>query len=90
MKSLRRPWLKSGEAISERREGSSSPIKQGGKHTFSLPNLLLQLCSDNGLIADWLVRMTHNNTAQNVDEPFFCHQKRPAKCLNSLLMHATF
>jgi len=33
------PWQKSGEAISEKRDGSGSRIKQGCKHTFSLPSV---------------------------------------------------
>jgi len=37
LKSFRKPWQKSGKAISAKRDGSGGRIKQGRKYT---PNLL--------------------------------------------------
>jgi hypothetical protein len=63
-KIIQEAMAKNGEAISEKRDGSGSRIKQGRKHAFSLPSvwrkpdllsLQAKLWSDNGLIADWLL-----------------------------------
>ena len=68
-RSSRRPWQKSGEAISASRDGQTSGGGERGQRRMACEVFVIsetcyryqpKLSEENADIADWLIRLTHN------------------------------